>query len=317
MAKLDLKIDFNTLQWGKLADAMKSARTEKQLYHRGPVDDIDKDSVIHEAHFYYEHAGEPIAKITRAPHISCDDVVMPHYGESFDILNKEFLNKNFNIKEDKHMDNYARQSACMEVEEKLQKLYDEKGCLTREDVWNAMGVRVVDARNYGKKVVMSNSDGKGLSAEARAAIEEIDDHVYLPYKLPFGLAPLKMWRTDNGYTTVAWTDGTTTSAKIENGGRATPYGGFCACVVKKLYGSTGQAIKMMEHADKNAKWPAEKKRIEREKIKKIRQDRAEMQKEKEAKRREHLIEMHMEEIYAKREAERRVAEADEKKVHEP
>ena len=302
MAKLDLKIDFNTLQWGKLINRMESAKPEKQ-YCRGPI-------------FHYEHTGEPLDG-THAEYIFCDEYEhRQRHGESFDNLNKEFLIKNFNIKEDKHMNNYARQSACREVEEKLQKLYDEKGFLTREDVWNAMGVRVVDARNYGKKVVMSNSDGKGLSVETRAAIEEIDDHVYLPYKLPFGLAPLKMWQTDNGYTTVAWTDGTTTSAKIENGGRATPYGGFCACVVKKLYGSTGQAVKMMEHADKNAKWPAEKKRIEREKIKKIRQANAEMRQEKEKKRREHLIEMHMEEIYAKREAERRVAEADEKKVYD-
>lgn len=272
---------------------------------------------IPEVHLHYEHAGEPIAKITRAPHISCDDVVMPHYGESFDNLNKEFLIKNFNIKEDKHMNSYVQQLVCRKVEEKLQKLYDEKGCLTREDVWNAMGVRVVGAHNYGKKVIMSNSDGKGLSVDAIAAIEEIDKLVYLPYKLPFGLEPLKMWQTDNGYTTVEWTDGTTTSVSTEYDGHATPYGGFCACVVKKLYGSTGQAIKMMEHADKNAKLPAEKKRIEREKLKKIRQANAEMRQEKEAKRREHLIEMHMEEIYAKREAERRVAEADEKKVYEP
>ena len=267
MAKLDLKIDFNTSQWRK----------------------------------YTGHGFEQW---------HC-------HGESFDNLKKEFLIKNFNIKEDKHMNGYARQLACRKAEEKLQKLYDEKGCLTREDVWNAMGVRVVDARNYGKKVVMENSDGKGLSTEARAAIEEIDDHVYLPYKLPYGLEPLKMWQTDNGYTTVAWTDGTTTSVSTEDDGHATPYGGFCACVVKKLYGSTGQAIKMMEHADKNAKWPAEKKRIEREKLKKIRQANAEMQREKDAKRREHLVEMHMEEIYAKREAERRIAEADEKKVYEP
>ena len=308
----ELKIDFNTLEWGKLADAMKSVRTGKQPYWK-----CDDDSEIPEAHFHYEHASKPIAKITRAPHISCDDVVMPHYGESFDNLNKEFLVKNFNIKEDKHMNGYAQQLACRKAEEKLQKLYDEKGSLTREDIWNAMGVRVVDARNYRKQVVMSNRDGKGLSVEARAAIEAIDDQVYLPYKLPFGLEPLTMWQTDNGYTTVAWADGTTTSAKIENGGRATPYGGFCACVVKKLYGSTGQAIKMMEHADKNAKWPAEKKRIEREKLKKIHQANAEMRREKEAKRREHLIEMHMEEIYAQREAERRVAEADEKKGYEP
>lgn len=297
MAKLDLKIDFNTLKMGEFADMMKSARTEKQLYRRGSVDDI-RDSIVQRWKRGYDV-----------------DAVIPE--ACFDNFNKEFLIKNFNIKDDKYMNSYAQQLVCRKVEEKLQKLYDEKGCLTREDVWNAMGVRVVDARNYGKQVVMSNSDGKGLSTEARAEIEEIDDHVYLPYKLPFGLEPLKMWQTDNGYTTVAWTDGTTTSVLTEDDGHATPYGGFCACVVKKLYGSTGQAIKMMEHADKNAKWHAEKKRIEREKLKKIRQANAEMRQEKEKKRREHLVELHMEEIYAKREAERRVAEADEKKVYEP
>lgn len=296
MEKLNLNIDFNALQCGKLIDRMESSRIEKQLCRRKLFDDIDKYSVIPEVNLHYEHPSEIIEKII----IDHDD----------------FIIKNFNIKEDKHMNDYAQRSALREAEEKLQKLYDEKGCLTREDVCNAMGVRVVGAHNYGKKVVMSNSDGKGLSVETRAAIEEINNNVYLPYKLPFGLKPLKMWQTDNGYTTVAWTDGTTTSAKIENGGRATPYGGFCACVVKKLYGSTGQAIKMMERADKNAKWPAEKKRIEREKLKKIHQANAEMRQEEEKKRRERLVERHMEEIYAKREAERRVAEADEKEAHD-
>lgn len=315
MAKLDLKIDFNTLQFGKLVDRMESARTVKRPYWNSYWK-CDDDSVIPEAHFHYEHTGEPLNG-TRAQYIFCDEFVMPNHGESFDNLNKEFLIKNFNIKEDKHMDGYAREQACRKAEEKLQKLYDEKGCLTRKDVWDALGIRVADANNYGKQVVVSNSDGKGLSNKARAVIEETYDHVYLPYKLPFGLEPLKIWQMDNGYTTVEWNDDTTTSVKIETGGRATLYGGFCACVVKKLYGSTGQAIKMMEHADKNAKWPAEKKRIEREKLKKIHQANAEMRKEEEAKRREHMIEMHMEEIYAKREAERRIAEADEKKVYEP
>lgn len=305
MAKLDLKIDFNTLQWGKLADAMKSAKTEKQLYRRGPVDDIDIDPVIPEAHFHYEHNSEPIVKITRAPHISCDDFIMPHYGESFDNLNK-----NLEFKERKFMNkinNVCGGSLIQEeAEKKLQKKFQEDGWLTRKDIWDALNVRVADARDYGKQKLTDIDD-------IRAAVKEIMDHCYLSNKLPFGLEPLKMWQTDNGYTTVEWTDGTTTSVSTEDGGHATLYGGFCACVVKKLYGSTGQAIKMMEHADKNAKWPAEKKRIKREKLKKIRQANAESIQKRQAKRREHLIEMHMEGIYAHREAERRVAEADARK----
>lgn len=271
--------------------------------------DLKIDSVIPEAHFYYEHAGEPIAKITRAPHISCDDVVMPHYGESFDNLNKNLEFKE--IKFMNKMNNVCGGSLILdEAEKKMLQKFQEDGSLTRKDVWDALNVRVADARNYGRQK-LTDIDG------IRAAAKEIVDHCYLSNKLPYGLEPLKMWQTDNGYTTVEWSDGTTTSVSTEDEGHATPYGGFCACVVKKLYGSTGQAIKMMEHADGNAKWPAEKKRIEREKLKKIRKANAEMRREKEAKRREHLVEMHMEEIYTKREAERRIAEADEKKVYEP
>lgn len=314
------------LTYEELLDAQQDAIQVHQLFGHVNERDVyailklDIDLAGNEC-FEERVSYSDICKFVRDVAVKYYDVRMPllpvvrtlqpnTYGESFVNSNAEFKPKEENI-----MNVYKREMVYNKVKNKLQKLYEEKGCLTRKDVMDAMGVRTVDTNDYGKKVLLSSGDGKDFSVEVQAVIREIGGSVYLPYDLPFGLEPLKMWQTDNGYTTVEWTDGTTTSVSVEPGSATpgTPYGGFCACVVKKLYGSTSQAIKAMEHADKNAKWPAEKKRIEREKLKKMRQATAEMRRENEAKRREELIESYVEDIYAKREAERRVAEADTRK----
>lgn len=205
-----------------------------------------------------------------------------------------------------------KSKAIVKAKKELNDLLLKKHELTFGDVYNVLGIKDRHTRKE-RDIPFINIEASTAYKNERIEQELSKIHdspLYFPDKLPYGFIPVKMWQTDNGYTTVEWNDCTKTTVKTEDGKNATAYGGFCACVVKKLYGSTGQAIKMMEHADKNAKWPAEKKRIEREKLKKIHQANAEMRKEEEAKRREHMIEMHMEEIYAKREAERRVAEAD-------
>lgn len=265
----------------------------------------------------YEHNGPIIAKIhQQAFNILSGPTTMPSISSS-DLVSA-FVEKNLNVKEKKCMWNYDEQGNLLkEAEQKLNKILNEKGRLIRKDIWDALGITMANSRDFGQQVLMEKDEGNGLNRRTKEAIELTFDQVYLPYKLPRGLNPVKMWQTDNGYTTIQWSDSTTTSVKAENEGRATPYGGFCACVLKKLYGSTGQAIKMMQRADKNAKLPAEKKRIEREALKKFRQARAEIQRNEEAKRHERMVKLQMEEIYAKREAERRVDEADEKKVYEP
>lgn len=125
--------------------------------------------------------------------------------------------------------------------------------------------------------------------------------------------PVRMWVTQNGcYTTVEWSDGTKTTARAEDAFSTDPYYGFCACVVKKLYGSTTKAMKLMQSADEKAKEPAKKRKEERERIKKERQLKTERARDIREKR----IQMLMDEIYVKREADRRVHEADERSESE-
>lgn len=281
-------------------------RLSKQVNCKTDWDRLDKDTPFH-----YEHTTMPIAKLNlQAQDILSGTTLTVQLNDSV----SSFLEKNFNVKEKKCMWNYDEQGNLLkEAEQKLNKILNEKGRLIRKDVWDALGITMANSRDFGQQVLMEKAEGNGLNRRTKEAIELTFDQVYLPYKLPRGLSPVKMWQTDNGYTTIQWSDSTTTSVKTENEGQATPYGGFCACVLKKLYGSTGQAIKLMQRADKNAKLPAEKKRIEREALKKFRQARAEIQRNEEAKRHEHMVKLQMEEIYAKREAERRVAEADARK----
>ena len=120
--------------------------------------------------------------------------------------------------------------------------------------------------------------------------------------------PVRIWFTPGGYTTVEWSDGTKTTAHAENEETANQYCGFCACVVKKLYGNTTKAMKLMKDADEKAKEPAKKRQEERERIKKERQLKTERARDIREKR----IQMLMDEIYVKREADRRVHEADER-----
>lgn len=48
----------------------------------------------------------------------------------------------------------------------------------------------------------------------------------------------------NRATVVHWADGTTTSVRLMDGESYDCYAAFCACVVKKLYGSTSRAKKV-------------------------------------------------------------------------
>lgn len=50
-------------------------------------------------------------------------------------------------------------------------------------------------------------------------------------------------------TTILWYDGTKTTVKASEGQQYDRYAGFCACVVKKLFGSTSTAKKLMDICD--------------------------------------------------------------------
>ena len=83
-----------------------------------------------------------------------------------------------------------------------------------------------------------------------------------------------------GYTTIVWEDKTSTVVHCGEGETFEPYMGFCAAVVKKLFGSTTAAKKHMD--EKDAEQVKAKKEAERQK-------KAEETRKKEAKNRERKI----------------------------
>lgn len=217
---------------------------------------------------------------------------------------------NSNKKARIHAKNIRTQMLIDDVQQKLADQLNETGRLTRKDIWDAFGVRFAHDHN-SNGVLMTNKQSDELNDDVLNAIQFVCDNAYLPSMLPWGLIPERLWRNaDNGYTTVEWSDGTTTSVSAEDPYTATPYGGFCACVAKKLYGSTSRAIKHMDIADRRAQWPAKKKRIEREKRKKLKAEREAERRKLMKQNRERWIRDEIEQIYIRREAERRVAEAN-------
>lgn len=70
-----------------------------------------------------------------------------------------------------------------------------------------------------------------------------DGHNYV--SVMFRMNPVKVIYRDNK-TIVFWEDKTKTIVSCGDGDQYDPYAGFCAAVVKKLYGSTSHAKKMLK-----------------------------------------------------------------------
>lgn len=172
-----------------------------------------------------------------------------------------------------------------------------------------MNKLVLDALQLSNDVTISNSIA---TIRPNLFYKNDDSPSNKPNPIRSMFKPVRIWFTHGGYTTVEWDDGTKTTAHAEDVFLTDPYYGFCACVVKKLYGSTTKAIKAMKDADEKAKEPVKKRREERERVKKERQLKTERARDIREKR----IQMLMDEIYVKREADRRVHEADERSESE-
>lgn len=117
------------------------------------------------------------------------------------------------------------------------------------------------------------------------------------------IIPNRIWQNDGRHTTVEWRDGTKTTVCCEDPEKYTEWGGFCACVVKKLYGSATKAEFELETAKKTTAWPAKRKQLEREKIKTIKANRVKREKAI----RESKIKEKMEEMRITNEAGHRLA----------
>ena len=89
---------------------------------------------------------------------------------------------------------------------------------------------------------------------------------------------------DNTHTTIRWADGTSTDVSCGEGEQYNEYEGFCAAIVKKLFGGTGAAKRVMR--EKNL---TEQRRIAKEAEAKKRQEEAEALARKKARAKKRYI----------------------------
>ena len=74
-----------------------------------------------------------------------------------------------------------------------------------------------------------------------------------------------VFNKDKGYTTILWTDGTSTVVHCGESDHFERYFGFCAAIMKRLFGSTSAAKALMDKYDLEL----EKERKEQERQKKV------------------------------------------------
>lgn len=89
---------------------------------------------------------------------------------------------------------------------------------------------------------------------------------------------------DDTHTTIRWADGTSTDVSCGEGEQYNEYEGFCAAIVKKLFGGTGAAKRVMR--EKNL---TEQRRIAKEAEAKARQEEAEALARKKARAKKRYI----------------------------
>ena len=141
---------------------------------------------------------------------------------------------------------------------------------------------------------------KGCSDSPEFLMKKVD--IGTPVRHP-SLIANRIWQNDGRHTTVEWRDGTKTTVCCEDPEKYTEWGGFCACVVKKLYGSATKAELELQTAKETTAWPAKKKQMERDKLKALKQRANMRQKEQ----REQKIADKMEEMRITNEAGHRLA----------
>lgn len=218
-----------------------------------------------------------------------------------------FANKIFNVKEEKNMyeEPAANREYVKNAEAKLTKLALEQGYFTQKDVNDVLGIKKPTSNNQKIVADKISEIPDSVKQSIRNSIMNAYSAVYTADKMPKQLVPYRMWVKED-YTTVEWDDGTKTTAHCEKPENATEYGGFCACLAKKLFGSTSNALKAMDKAIETAEWPAKKKQIERDKLKKLKQERHEHIIQAQKAEHEALVQREIERIKAHAEAERRL-----------
>ena len=119
---------------------------------------------------------------------------------------------------------------------------------------------------------------------------------------PAKYIPKRIWRTPGGYTTVEWDDKTKTTVKAESEEFNTEFAGFSAALAKKMFGSTSEVIRAIDHARENTEWPSKKAKMAREEIKELKR----LRHEERIARRERRIAERMESLRIDAEAKKRM-----------
>lgn len=125
------------------------------------------------------------------------------------------------------------------------------------------------------------------------------------------ITPNRIW-FNPPYTTVEWLDKTKTTACAENPENFSEYNGFAACVAKRLYGNTTQAIYLMDKALDEATRPKREKEARRAAEKAAKR---EMQEELQ-KAREYRLKAEVDRERLRRRAVQIVDEEDERRQYE-
>lgn len=96
--------------------------------------------------------------------------------------------------------------------------------------------------------VSTNENGEGYWFLDHVLSQIVDNrNKDIERKIP-GIKQVIFNRT-KGYTTILWTDGTSTVVHCGEGDSFERYYGFCAAVIKKLFGSTGAAKRTIDKYD--------------------------------------------------------------------
>lgn len=237
-----------------------------------------------------------------------EDIGMSSMKYEFDDQEKVYVRKRYyDCRKEDGIVVGGKYGAIQKAERELAELTLRQGYLTKQDVNHALGIK---SNNPSDSMILFKAEDFPFSIpehvknDIRYYAERAYDSVYhRSENLPDGLSPIRMWQ-NGGYTTVEWNDHTKTTVKAENEETMTTYGGFCACVAKKLYDSTSNGIRFMNNALAEAEWPAKRKQIEREKLKELKLKKAENAK----KNRERYIRDRMDEMAIEQEAARRLAQ---------
>lgn len=113
---------------------------------------------------------------------------------------------------------------------------------------------------------------EGCCGECRCCEEDVEDDECFESERFFEvhmMPPVHKIYFNKKHTTIEWIDGEKTTVGCAEGQQFDEYAGFCAAVLKRLFGSTREAVRFMnEHKEVQVEKPKKTKANPKEKVKK-------------------------------------------------